>query len=77
MTTSGFDLFRKQAAGEYDRLRSLLPGNRPYVIAKTRQVVRQLQRCGTLPELTEAERFWLEVIQESFEELIQQAGGTI
>jgi len=26
--------------------------------------------------LTEAEEFWLEVIKESFEELMQQAGGT-
>jgi len=77
LTTSGFDLFREQAAGEYNRLQNLLPGNRAYVIAKARQIVRQVKQYTSLPDLTEAEQFWLEVIQESFEELIQQAGGAV
>ena len=77
MTTSGFDLFREQAAGEYDRLQGLLPGNRPYVVAKARRIVRQVRQYAALPNLTEAEQFWLEVIQESFEEMVRKAGGTI
>jgi hypothetical protein len=28
------------------------------------------------PDLTEAEQFWLEVIKESFQELVRKAGGT-
>jgi hypothetical protein len=64
---SGFDLFREQAAGEYNRLSRLLPGNRPYVVARARQIIRQLDHFATTPDLTEAEQFWLEVIKESFE----------
>jgi len=73
---SGFDLFREQAAGEYNRLSHLLPGSRHYVVARTRQIIRQLDHFATMPDLTEAEQFWLEVIKESFEELMQRAGGT-
>jgi hypothetical protein len=76
LTASGFDLFREQAAGEYNRLSHLLPGNRQYVIARARQIIRQLDHFATLPGPTEAEQFWLEVIKGSFEELMQQAGGT-
>lgn len=72
----GFDGFPEQAAGEYNRLSRLLPGNRQYVIARARQIIRQLDHFATMPGLTEAEQFWLEVIKESFEELMQQAGGT-
>lgn len=71
----GFDLFREQAAGEYNRLSRLLPGRRLYVISRARQIIRQLDQFATTPDLTEAEQFWLEVIKESFEDLIQLAGG--
>lgn len=71
----GFDLFREQAAGEYDRLSRLPASNRPYVVARTRQIIRQLDHFAAMPDLTEAEQFWLEVIRESFEELMQRAGG--
>jgi hypothetical protein len=73
---SGFDLFREQTAGEDNRLSHLLPGNRQYVVARARQIIRQVDHFARAPDLTEAEQFWLEVITESFEELIQQAGGT-
>ena len=73
---SGFDLFREQAPGEYNRLSHLLPGNRRYVVARIRQIIRQLDHFATMPGVTEAEQFWLEVIKESFEELMQQPGGT-
>ena len=73
---SGFDLFREQIAGEYNRLSHLLPGNRQYVVARVRQIIRQVDHFAKTPDLTEAEQFWLEVITESFDELIQQAGGT-
>jgi hypothetical protein len=73
---SGFDLFREQTASEYNRLPHLLPGNRQYVVARARQIIRQVDHFAKTPDLTEAEQFWLEVITESFEELIQQAGGT-
>ncbi len=73
---SGFDLFREQAAGEYNRLSHLRPGNRHYVVARAWQIIRQLDRFATTPDLTEAEQFWLEVIKESFEDLMQRAGGT-
>jgi hypothetical protein len=73
---SGFDLFREQTAGEYNRLSHLLPGNRQYVVARARQIIRQVDHFARTPDLTEAEQFWLEVITESFEELIQHAGGT-
>ena len=73
---SGFDLFREQAAGEYNRLSHLLPGNRQYVVARARQIIRQLDRFATTPDLTEAEQFWLKVTKESFEDLMQRAGGT-
>ncbi len=72
---SGFDLFREQVAGEYNRLSQQPSSNRPYVIARVRQIIRQLDHFAKLPDLTEAERFWLEVIKESFEELMQKAGG--
>lgn len=72
---SGFELFREQVAGEYNRSSHQLPNNRPYVIARTRLIIRQLDRFAEIPDLTEAEQFWLEVIRESFEELMQQAGG--
>jgi hypothetical protein len=67
---SGFELFRDQVAGEYNRLSHQLPGNRQYVIARARQIIRQLDRFAEIPDLTEAEKFWLEVIRESFEELM-------
>ena len=73
---SGLDLFREQTAGEYNRLSHLLPGNRQYVVARVRQIIRQVDHFAKTPDLTEAEQFWLEVITESFDELIQQAGGT-
>jgi hypothetical protein len=73
---SGFDLFREQAAGEYNRLSHLLPGNRQYIVARARQIIRQPDHFATTPDLTEAEQFWLKVIREAFEELMQQAGGT-
>jgi len=73
---SGFDLLREQAAGEYNRLSHLFPGNRHYVVARARQIIRQSDHFATMLGLTEAEEFWLEVIKESFEELMQQAGGT-
>jgi hypothetical protein len=73
---SGFDLFRQQAAGEYNRLSHLLPRNRTYVVARARQIIRQLDHFAATPDLTEAEQFWLEVIRESFEDLMRQAGGT-
>ena len=72
---SGFELFREQAAAEYNRLSQLLPGSRRYVIARARQIIRQVAHFAATPDLTEAEQLWLEVIRESFEELIQQAGG--
>jgi len=72
----GFDLFREQAAGEYNRLSRLLPTNRPYVIARARQIIRQLDHFSAVGDLTEAEEFWIEVIHESFRVLIQTAGGT-
>jgi len=52
---SGFDLFREQTAGEYDRLSHLLPGNRQYVVARARQVIRQVDHFARTPDLTEAE----------------------
>jgi len=73
---SGFDLFREQAASEYNRLSHLLPGNRQYVVARARQIIRQLDHFAATPDLTDAEQFWPGVITESFEDLIQQAGGT-
>jgi hypothetical protein len=73
---SGFDLFLEQTAGEYDRLSHLLPGNREYVVARARQIIRQVDHFAKTPDLTEAEQFWLEVITESSAEPIQQAGGT-
>ena len=73
---SGLDLFREQTAGEYNRLSHLLPGNRQYVVARARQIIRQVDHFAKTPDLTEAEQFWLEVIRDSFDELIQQAGGT-
>ncbi|HEY1931789.1 MAG TPA: hypothetical protein VGG99_07255 [Acetobacteraceae bacterium] len=71
----GFELFREQAAGEYNRLSHMLPGSRRYVIARARQIIRQLDHFATTPDLTEAEQFWLEVIKEAFEELVKRAGG--
>jgi hypothetical protein len=73
---SSFDLFREQTAGEYNRLSHLLPGNRQYVVARARQIIRQVDHFARTPDLTEAEQFWIEVITESFEELIQQGGET-
>jgi hypothetical protein len=73
---SGFDLFREQTAGEYNRLSHLFQGNRQYVVAGARQIIRQMDHFARTPDLTEAERFWLKVITESFEELIQQPDGT-
>jgi len=72
----GFDLFREPAAGEYNRLSRQLASNRAYVIARCRQLVRQVDQYLATPDLTEAEQFWLEVIKEAFEELAQKAGGT-
>jgi hypothetical protein len=72
---SGFDLFREQAAVEYDRLSSLLSLNRAYVVARARQIIRQLDHFATMIDVTEAEQFWLEVIKETLEDLKQQAGG--
>lgn len=73
---SGFDLFRDQTAGEYNRLSRQTGSNRQYVIARARQIIRQVELYMATPDLTEAEQFWLEVIKESFEELVQKAGGT-
>jgi len=73
---SGFELFREQIAGEYNRLSHLIPVNRQFVITRSRQIIRQLDRFAKIPDLTEAEQFWLEVSRESFEELMQRAGGT-
>jgi hypothetical protein len=70
-----FDLFREQAAGEYNRLSRLVGSNRQYVIARARQIIRQVDRYLATPDLTEAEQFWLEVIKESFEELAQKGGA--
>jgi len=72
----GFDLFREQAASEYNRLTRLLPLRRSYVIGRARHIIRQLDRFSATPDLTEAEQFWLEVIKESFRYRIEQAGGT-
>jgi hypothetical protein len=71
----GFDLFREQAAGEYNRLSRQPGSNRQFVIARSRQIIRQVDQYMALPDLTEAEQFWLEVIKESFEELVRKAGG--
>lgn len=68
---AGFDLFREQAAGEYNRLSHLLSGNCGYVVTRARQVIRQLDHFATMPNLTEAEQIWLVVIKEAFEELIR------
>ena len=76
MTEPSFGLFREQAAGEYNRLSRLLPAHRDYVIARARHVIRQLDRFSALPDLSEPEHFWLEVIKEAFDDLIQLAGGT-
>jgi hypothetical protein len=73
---SGFELFREQVAGEHNRLSRLLASHRRYVIARSRHILRQLDHFAGTPDLTEAEQFWLEVIRESFEELIQKAGGS-
>jgi hypothetical protein len=73
---SGFDLFREQAAGEYNRLSRQPGSNRQYVIARARQIIRQVDMYMATPDLTEAEQFWLEVIKESFQELVRKAGGT-
>jgi hypothetical protein len=72
----GFDLFREQVAGEDNQL-SCRPGrNRAYVIARTRQIVRQVDQYLATPDLTEAEHSRREVIDESFVQLAQKAGGT-
>jgi len=71
----GFELFREQAASEYNRLTQLLPRERHYVARRARQIVRQVDQFAAIPDLTDAEEFWLEVIKESFEELIERATG--
>jgi hypothetical protein len=53
----GFDLFREQAASEYNRLSHRLPGNRQYVVARVTQIIRQLHHFAAMPDLTEAEQF--------------------
>ena len=73
---SGQELFREQMAGEYNRLTGILRTNPRYVIARSRLILRQADRWLQQSDLTEAERLWLEVIKESFEELIERAGGT-
>jgi hypothetical protein len=73
---SGFDLIREQAGGEYNRLSLQPASSRQYVIARARQIIRQVDQYLATPDLTEAEQFWLEVIKESFEELVEKAGGT-
>jgi hypothetical protein len=73
---TGFDLFREQAAGEYNRLSRQPVSNRSYVVARAGQIIRQVDQYLATPDLTEAEQFWLEVIKESFEELTQKAGRT-
>jgi hypothetical protein len=55
---TGFDLFREQAAGEYNRLSRQPAINRRYVIARAGQIIRQVDQYLATPDPTEAERFW-------------------
>lgn len=73
---SGFDLFWEQMAGEYNRLTRQIATNRQHVIARLRQIIRQIDQWMTTPNLTDEEELWLEVMRESFAELLQRAGGT-
>jgi hypothetical protein len=45
-------------------------------MTRSRQIIRQLDCFARIPDLVEAEQFWLEVIKQSFEELMQRAAGT-
>jgi hypothetical protein len=74
---SGFDLFREQMASEYNRLTRQIATNRQHVIARSRQIIRQIDQWTTTPNLTDEEELWLEVMRESFAELLQRAGGTL
>ncbi len=69
----GFQLFRQQLATEYNRLARQGSSKRNTVIRRARHVIRQVDTYANLPDLSEAERFWLEVIRESFDELMERA----